>query len=647
MPPAPEPAAAGDVAAPEDSPPRYARVVVDVAPAHLDRPFDYLIPDGVEVGVGFRVRVVFAGRKRPGWVVAIGDTTDTEPERIRPLASVEGEEPWFDSDDLQVFTWVARRYAATLAGVLRHALPARVAAVEREGEPAARPTAPGSPAFGWRGYAADALLEALRAEPADGPPPAFWLPILPGDDAAEIVEDLVRRTLRSGRSALVLAPDPVSPAPDRALAVAGGAGADLRVPAQRARYRAFRRCRAGRARVAVGERGGVFAPLQDLGLIIVDDEANPAYKERRSPRHHAREVALARARMTGAVCVLLGDLPSANLARLLNEGHVVQIAVDRALQREQAPRVDVVDLEDPKPGTRRARFSAPANRMLTDAVKAGGTAVVLASRGGQGSALVCRSCTRRLACPQCSGSLAVQRDSESWRCPACQWAGPPFACPDCRGTTFAPLAAGAGRLAQELRRSHPSADVVRMEGFDAPGPNGRPGIGVMTRGSVVARPQWLRDEAADVVVVPDADALLARPDYAAAEDALRLWFAVARWTPRMALQTRDPGHPAVQALVRWDPRGFWEAEVARRAELRLPPAATLIRLACGDASAGVVVADELRDALPPGDEVLGPDLDGALLVKCADLRGTLAALTPLREDWGRSDRKVRVDVDPL
>ena len=627
--------------------PRYARVIVDVAPAHLDRPFDYLVPEGTEVAMGHRVRVVFAGRRRPGWVVGVGDTTDTDPARIRELSSVEGDDAWFDAGDLQLFEWVARRYAATLAGVLRHALPARVAAVEREGEPPPRPTAGDAPAFAWSGYAADAVLESLAKERAGGVAPAFWLPVLPGDAPGDLVADLVARTLRTGRSALVLAPDPASPAADRALAVAGGAGADLRVAAQRSRYRAFRRCRSGRARVAVGERGGVFAPLQDLGLVIVDDEANPAYKERRSPRHNAREVALARARMAGAVCVLLSDLPSANLARLLADGHVHEVAVDRAVQRAQAPRVDVVDLGDPRPGTRRARFSTPASRTLTDAVKHDGAAVVLASRGGQGSALVCRGCTRRLSCPQCSGSLAVQRDSEQWHCPACRWNGPPFACPACGADSFAPLAAGAGRLAQELRRSHPAADVVRMEGFDAPGPARRPGIGVMTRGSVVARPAWLRDGPADVVVVPDADALLARPDFAAAEDALRLWFAIARWTPHLILQTREPGHPAVQALVRWDPRGFWDAEAARRAELGLPPAATLIRLACGEAVHGVAVATELRSALPPGDEVLGPDLDGALLVKCADLRGTLAALTPLREDWAKSDRKVRVDVDPL
>ena len=626
--------------------PRYARVVVDVAPAHLDRPFDYLIPPEEDLRVGQRVRVVFAGRRRPGWVVALGDSTDTAADKIRALSSVDGPDPWFDDEDLKLFRWVAHRYAGTLADVLRHALPQRVAAVEREGQPPGGAD-PAEPGFAWDGYDAHDLTAAAGAAAHADSPPAFWLPVLPGDDAGDLVEDLVARCLRAGRSALVLAPDPASPAPDRALRAAGSAGADFSAAAERARYRAFRRCRSGAARVATGERSAVFAPLRDLGLVIVDDEANPAYKERRSPRHHVREVALARARMAGATCVLLGDLPSANLWRLLQDGHVRAVPVDRGRQRSLAPRVDVVDLGDPRPGARRARFSEPATGLLRDAVRAGGAGVVLASRGGQGSALACRQCGARLACPRCAGSLRVAKDEDRWQCPACAWDGAPFACPVCRDTRYAPLAAGAGRLAAELRRSVPAADVVRMEGFDAPGPRQRPGIGVMTRGSVVSKPDWLREGSADAVIIPDADGLLQRPDFAAAEDTLRLWLAVSRWTSRVVVQTREPLHHAVQALVRWDAGGFWEAESTRRQELRLPPAAALISLLCGDAVAGMAIAEELRAALPAADEILGPDLDGGLLVKCAQLRGTLAALKPLREDWAKHDRKIRVDVDPL
>ncbi len=654
----------------------YAQVVVEVAPAHLDHPFDYRVPDGWRIAVGQRVRVVFAGRRRTGWVVDLVDTPSTDPSRVRDLAGVQGQLTWFDRADLAWLRWVARRYAAPLASVLRHAFPARVAAVEAEAEgwPSAPPspsTHPSpSPLESWDNYDASGLLSsAASTEPAE-PGPAFTLRLLPGDDRAAMTADLVRRTLSAGRSALVLAPDPSSPLPDAALDAAGGSGADLRAPERRDRVRALLRCRTGHARVAVGERSAVFAPLGALGLVVVADEANPAYKERRTPRHHAREVALARARLAGATCVLLSDLPSASLWRLTRHGHVGRVTPRRGVERDRAPRVDVVDLSDPHPATRRARFSETATKTLAATMNSGGVAVVLAARRGQGAALACRGCRRRLACPDCDGALRPTGEASggssaetSWECPTCDWSGLRFACPDCGAEETAPLAAGAGRLAQELARSHQEAEVVRMEGFDAPGPSRRPAIAVMTRGSVVPSPSWLGTDSAGCVVMPDADAMLGRARLDAAEDSLRLWLQAARWTVpteggaratsgnptragagRVVVQTREPANPAVQALVRWDPEGFWHAEAERRAPLRYPPHSSLVRITADDAAS---VAEELRAALPADDEVLGPDLDGALLVKSPYLHGSLEALTPLRWAWGRDDRGVRVDVDPV
>lgn len=635
--------------------PRYAQVIVDVAPAHLDRPFDYRVPEGQTVGVGRRVRVTFSGRRRTGWVVGVGD--QTEADRVRDLDAVVGDAAWFDADDLTLYRWVADRYAGTLADVLRHAMPARVAAVEAEAaewpsQPAVVANRPSGLSPSWDRYGASAMLEAVARPVRAANPQAFAWRILPGDDREAMAGELVGRCLAAGRSAVVIAPDPASPLPDAALALAGSAGADWRTTDARGRYRAFLRGRMGQVHVAVGERSAAFAPVHDLGLVIVDDESNPAYKERRSPRHHAREVALARARLAGATCVLLTDLPSAALVRLLDAGHVSMVTADRGSERERSPHVDIVDLEDPRPGTRRTRFSDRAARAIADSVRSGGAAVVLAARGGQGGAIACQACRRRLSCPTCDGALRTPRSTgggatpTGWLCATCGWEGPTFACPDCGGTRSVPLAAGAGRLAQELARSHSSAEVVRMEGFDAPGPRTRPAIGVMTRGSVVSRPAWLGDRPADVVVLPDADAMAGRASLDAAEDALRLWLATGRWARRIIVQTREPTAPAIQALVRWDPDGFWHAEGERRRELRYPPHTSLVRLSVTPTDA-VALADELRTALSAVDEVLGPDLDGALLVKSPRLRGTLDTLKPLRHAWAKAGRRVRIDVDPL
>jgi primosomal protein N' (replication factor Y) (superfamily II helicase) len=634
-----------------DAPAVYARVCVDVAPAHLDRPFDYRVPAGRHVAVGQRVRVSFAGRRRTGWVLAVADAPATDPGRVRELDAVEGDHTWFGASDLATFRWVAERFAGTLADVLRHALPPRVAAVEREastwGAPAATSPAlrPPCPTSAWRAYAASGLLRAAASPERLDPAPAFWWRALPGEDDVALLCDLVARCLAAGRSALVLAPDRAAPLPDAVLELAGSAAADLRAEGQRDRYRAFLRCRSGHARVAVGERSAAFAPLRDLGLVIVADEASPAYKERRAPRHHSREVALARGRFAGATTVLTGDVPSPRLWRLLRDGHVTAAHGHRGEERERAPLVEVADRSTP--GRAWRRLGDLPSRRIGEAVARRGAAVVVAARGGEGAALACRACGARRRCPVCDGSLRPARDARpDWDCPACGWADAPFPCATCGADDTAPLAAGAGRLARELARAYPEAEVARMEGFDAPGPRRRPAIGVLTRGSVVIRPGWLGAAGADVVVLPDADAFLRRAAFDAAEDALRLWFAVARWAGRVVLETREPAHPAVQALVRWDPEGFWHSEADRRAALAYPPAASLV-LVRAPADELPDVSDELRAALPPDCEVLGPGPGGALLVKTPDLRGTLAALKPLRHAWSNAGRGVRVDVDPV
>jgi primosomal protein N' (replication factor Y) len=667
----------------------YARVAVAVAGAHLDGPFDYGVPDGWAVEVGHRVRVDFAGQRPEGWVTALADEPATDVARVKPLRAHLSAVPCFDAPDLTWLRWVADRWAGTLAATLRLAVPGRVVEVDRDaarwGPPLAwRPAdAPPCPAGAWKPYPASRLLNAAAARAEPG---AWWLRPLPGDDAEAMLADLVNRCLAAGRRALVLAPDPGSPLLDLALGVAGPAGADLRAvrpgegrgQARRRRYRDFLRVRLGHAGVVAGERGAALTPVPGLGLVVVADEANPAWKERRTPRHHARDAALGIARLRRASAVITGALPSAGLWRHLGDGHVTAVRPSRTVERERHPRVDVIDTGVPLP-SRRGRLAAETNRALADVVAAGGAAVVLAARRGEGTRLACRACRARRACAVCDSALAPAGDDgggdgapptqgrsptgggapgrsfepaddaagQWWRCATCGWAGPAFACSECGAFDTAPLAAGAGRLANELARAHPDAAVARMEGFDADGPATRPAIGVLTRGSVVARPGWLGGQPAGVAVLPDADAWLARPRLDAAEDALRLWLALARWCQRLVVQTREPANPTIQALVRGDPDGFWAVEAERRAELRFPPAASLARLSCRDPGDAEAVAAEVRPALPAGDELWGPDPDGGLLVKADDVRATVRALAPLRVAWDRDDRGVRVDVDPV
>jgi primosomal protein N' (replication factor Y) (superfamily II helicase) len=639
--------------------PRVARVVVEVEPLHLDRPFDYLVPDDLEVEAGQRVQVTFAGRSVRGLVVATDVDADIEPSRLRPISRVLGEHIWVRENELGVLRWAADRFGAPLADVVRHALPNRTVDVERRAAaagwypPGSAPRATSDPApdlgeLGqrWAAYGASGA-ELLALADAAGAGSYLWRP-LPGEDLAARVAELAQLTLARDRDVLVVVPDPASPVADALVRAAGDLAVDLRGgPSPRVWYRRWLEARCGVARVVVGERGAAFVPLDRLGLAVVLDEANPAHKERRSPRHHVREVVLERARRTGAIGLAVGTVPSAVAWGLLRERRLTPLVPTREAERAARPRVTIVDWRDQP----RTRFSREALAAIRDATRAGRYAVVLAGRRGEGRALVCRGCGDRLACPTCASSLAVP-DHGGLLCEGCGWrAARVRPCPSCGATEVVPLAAGATRLGAELRRSV-EAPVAVLEGYGQAAPPA-PAVLVTTRGSVLDAPPG------DVgsVVLPDLDGALRRPTLDAAEDTLRLACAVAAWTvhgrrdpatSRVVVQTVEPEHHAVAALAAWDPGGFWKAEAPLRAPLRFPPASHAIRLEV--AGNGRERDAELREVLPAGTDALGPlptDGRSAFLLKTDDRAGTLAALRPLRERWSQAGVEARLDVDPV
>lgn len=636
--------------------PAVARVIVEVEPIHLDRPFDYLIGDDLEDGVvvGSRVEVVFAGRRRMGLVVDMADDSEVPAAKLRPLRRTLGAHPWATAQDIEVFTWAARRFAAPVADVVRHAMPKRTIAVEAAAreqgwyrtrhDPPMLPRQERPDAPAWGAYAAQPLLDAT----SDGHGAFVWRPLADEDVGARLA-DLAAVCLAGGRGVLLVVPDPSSRVADAFVAGLDARVVDVRgLSSPRAVYHRWLQARCGRARAVVGERRAAFWPVDNLGLTILLDEANPAHKERRSPRHNAREVALERARRAGGVAVLVATVPSASGWSLLRDRRLVPVTATRPTETKHAPRVHL-DHADGGPSTRLGRRAVPA---LRRAVADGTYGVVLASRRGEGSALACSACGARVRCPTCAGSLAGA--GHGVVCRTCGYSlNGRRPCIECGGRRFAPLAAGAERIADELRPAVP-APVHVLEGYDQAIPP-PPVVLVMTRGSVLdASPGPV-----GAVVLPDIEAMARRPAVDAPEDCLRLAMAVASWaapdgevtartrTSQTELETSEEPEAAVlRALKRWDPGSFWRDQAPRRSQFGLPPGRQAIAV---ELRAPDEVIRDLNAAV--GDAaVLGPvTVDGArrLLLLSTDRAATLDALRPLREAWSKDGIDVRVDVDPV
>ena len=592
-----------------------ARVVVDVPLAHLDRPFDYLVPERLAGSVvpGSRVKVRFAGQDVDGFVLERVASSD-HPGRLAPVRRSVSPEPVLSPDVAELSAQVAARYAGTRSDVLRLAVPPRHATVEKKPTPEVGPW-PGasgaaeSAAAWWGRYDRGAALVAGLGALA-GAPRAVWT-ALPGEDWATGLAHAAAATLAGGKGSVLCVPDV------RDLARLDGAltevlGADRHVlltadlgPA--ARYRSFLSVSRGAVQVVAGTRAAAFAPVRDLGLVAIWDDGDDLYAEPRAPYPHTREVLLLRSHATGCGVVVGGTARSVEAAALVRSGWAEPVEASRALVRESAPTVAVTGATDRElerdPTTRWARLPHTAHAAIRDALQQG-PVLVHTPRAGYATSLVCDTCREPARCRVCSGPLQLTRPDLP---PSCRWCGTPEperSCPVCGGRGLRAPVLGDRRTAEELGRAFPGVPVRRSSRdrvVDAV--DDTPALVIATPG---AEPHAAGGYAA--VVLLDTWLPLARADLRASEEAVRRWFnaaTLARPSTRggRVVAVGDPGRPELQALVRWDPAGFAERELDDRADAHLPPGS---RLAVLTGTEDAVAAASSSLTLPRGAELLGP-----------------------------------------
>jgi len=649
-----------------------ARVAVDVQPAHLDRPFDYLVPADLDEAAvpGVRVKVRFAGQDVDGWLLERLDASDHEG-RLVPLRRVVTAEPILTPEVARLARAVADRYAGTLADVLRLAVPPRHARVEAEAhdEPTGTPPRPDPSGSTWAAYRGGAaFLQHLRT---GGRPRAVWT-ALPGPAQGrwpDAVAQAVASCVLGGRAALVVAPDTRDV--DRvlaALAVAGipawrpgkGGGA-VRLTAGEgpaARYRAFLAAARGRAQVVVGTRASVFAPVADLGLVVCWDDGDPLHAEQRAPYPHAREVLALRAELAGSAALFGGHGRSVEAQRLVETGWAREVAADRVVVRARTPRVRALtSAELAREGAgAAARLPAPVFAAVRAAL-ADGPVLVQVPRAGYVPVTACARCRAPARCPVCTGPLAVAGADAVPRCGWCGRLATDWRCAECGDGRLRSVRVGSGRTAEEIGRAFPGV-TVRMSGA-APGvlaevPDS-PAIVVATPGAEPVAPGGYA-----AAVLLDAAVATAGSGLAAETDALRRWLAAAALVRPagdggQVLVVGDGAPRPTQALVRWDPAGLAARELAERTALLLPPAAAMASVTgprqAVDLLVGRVEAPGLAVLGPvpvPGEPSLEPDVRALLRVP-PDAAGALArslaaslAVRSARREGG----SLRVQVDP-
>jgi primosomal protein N' (replication factor Y) len=694
----------------------------------LRGPFDYRLAPEQEVAIGSLVRVPFARRSTLGVVVALAERSELPDERLaQPEAVLETGVP---AELIDLALWMAAEYCSTPARALALVLaPGATAGMRAKRELVAELTEAGAGALAGAEPLTEGqrqLLEALgdggprtaselgtpalrrlerrglveisletrRRAPAHlpvgvasatAPPltadqrgalralgaggPGFLLHGVTGSGKTEVYLQAVADTLASGRNAIVLVPE-IALTPQTVHRFESRFGDVIAVlhsgMSAGERHDEWLRLRNGEARVCVGPRSAVFAPLQDVGLIVIDEEHESSYKHEGDPRYDARSVAAWRARRNGAVLLVGTATP-----RPESVASLPRLRLSERVDGRPLPPVELLDMREHHhplhPTTRLA---------LADVRRAGEKAIVLLNRRGWSNFLSCRTCGHVWICPNCEVTLVLHRARSYVACHHCGHREPvPGRCVACGSSTVARHGTGTERLEHELREAlgEPGFPVFRLDA-DATGLNVRARTlkafeaarsGLLVGTQIVAKGHDFPDVTLGVVL--DADQTLRFPDFRAEERTFALITQLAGRAGRGAgggrvlVQTLAPGARSIRFAAAHDADGFLEGELEQRRALGYPPFSSLIRIVCSaeDAAAASAAAGRLAaGVVAPGAAVLGPAPLFALrgrarsqvVVKASDRAAAIAAVGAAVGELARGRTakgvNISVDVDP-
>jgi len=619
---------------------------------------------------GFRVAAPFGRRELVGWVVGRSDSTDLPEAQIKRITRTVDLEPLFDGATIALARWMAGMYLSGQGECLASMLPS-----------GRRETEASTMGAGDLDIVEHALVLSEEQRSAldrivSVPSGTWYLHGLTGSGKTEVFLQAAEATLAEGRGAIYLVPEialtgQVVEAARRRFGERCAVLHSRLTPSNR--LSEWRRILRGEARVVIGARSAVFAPLPNLGLIVIDEEHEGSYKASNAPRYHARQVAMKRAAFEGARLVMGSATPSAEAWNLMAEGRVERLSLSRRLAGGALPRVEVVDL-----GGEGSPISSRLAEAVRDAHRHGGQSILFLNRRGFAYFFRCRTCGAEIRCRHCSVSLTFHKDRNAL---VCHWCGyrttPPKVCPECGSLDMGWTGFGTEQVEEEASRLFPDLAIGRLDA-DTTAKKGelervlsdfREGrLDLLLGTQMVAKGfNFPRVKTVGVVL---ADTSLNLPDFRAAERAFSLVVQVAgragRFSPEglVVIQTLRPESHVIRHAAALDVPGFYEEELAVRRALGFPPFSRLIRLVFRAKdrerapAAARAFAEVLGPSLPSDAEILGPAecpiglIAGTarwqLILRAPELGGIHRLLRGALLEWSPpSGLRLEIDVDPI
>ena len=573
--------------------------------------------------IGRRVEVPFGSRIMTGFIVAehdsLPDNFPLDPADIKPVRRIIDQEPIFGKKEIDLARWMASFYICAEGESLAAMLPsgkkessiAGIGFDEQDFSPVRVDLSD------EQTVAIQGILDEHDSRPA-------YVYGVTGSGKTEVFLQTAEAILARGKGIIYLVPEIAltHQVVEAVLSRFGNEAAVLHSGLSVSKkFGEWMRIRRGEAHIVVGARSAVFAPLENLGLIIIDEEHDSSYKSGTTPRYHARQVAMRRCRDSGATLVMGSATPSLEAWQQMETGAIRKYTLSSRLAGGAAPDINIVNL-----GNTNGALSEELITEIRTAKEAGRQSILFLNRRGFTHFFRCNTCGFELTCKNCSVPLTWHRQQGVMKCHYCGWQmKPPSVCPECGSLDIGYAGFGTEFIESEVRRTFPGYSVQRVD-TDSLTRKGelkkalddfRSGnTDILLGTQMVAK--GLNFPGVRLVGIALADTGLHMPDFRATERTFALIVQVAgragRFFPdgRVIIQTWSPENPAIAFASRCDVEGFYAWELAQRKELGFPPFSRLVRLvfrskSAGTAEAGATGAAQiLQDYLPHEAELMGP-----------------------------------------
>ncbi len=573
----------------------YAQIIIDITNEALNRAYTYRIPEGMTVNVGDRVSIPFGRLKKTGYIVDITESTNYEAAKIRDIIGpVEGAIS-MQEQLIQLAVWMSAEYGTGLNQCLKTVLPVKrtVRKNSRRADPLDRYLQERDEEVVLnqeQKSAVDAVLDYCfsHQERQVDPAKRFLLHGITGSGKTEVYLHIMDKIIEGGGQVIFLIPE-ISLTYQTVLRISRRFKGRVAVLNSRMsageRYEQYKRCENGEVDILIGPRSAIFAPFVRLGLIIMDEEHETAYKSETAPRYETRDVAYARAQIASCPVLYGSATPSLRLYHDAEEGRVKVLNLHfRAKKGSMLPKTEIIDLRKELEKGNRSIFSERLEELIQEKLERKEQIMLFLNRRGYSSFISCRSCGEAVKCKHCDVSMTLHRDG-ILRCHYCGAEQKMLkSCPSCGSPYIAPFGFGTEKLESYTRQKFPEAKVLRMDADTTKNKGGHEKILEAFRnhdGDILIGTQMIVKghdfPKVTLVGMIAADMSLSAPDFTAQERTFQLLTQAAGRAGRgenpgnVVIQTYQPDHYAIVLSKEQNFPGFYNREMQFRRLMGYPP----------------------------------------------------------------------------